>query len=116
MVQEALTNIARHAQASKVKIRMRHDGDMLVLVVQDDGIGFTEQALAREGSHGLAGMHERADMLGGKLEINNTRAGGGRVIVSISTSPAPPRTNTLYSGGPDADARAPALTPAEPEP
>jgi two-component system sensor histidine kinase UhpB len=98
MVQEALTNIARHAQAGKVKIRMQQDGDMLVLMVQDDGIGFTDKALAREGSHGLAGMRERAYMLGGKLAVGNSRAGGGSIVVRIPIIPSPSGLNTNTSG------------------
>lgn len=83
MVQEALTNIARHAQATRVRIRMRQQAGELVLTVRDNGIGFSEQSMLREGSHGLVGIRERAYMLGGHLEIGNASKGGGRIQVRL---------------------------------
>jgi PAS domain S-box-containing protein len=83
MVQEALTNIARHAHASQVRIQTRSRGGELLLTVQDNGVGFAEASMYREGSHGLMGMRERAYMLGGELEIGNARGGGGRIAVRL---------------------------------
>lgn len=83
MVQEALTNIARHAKASAVHVQLRCEPDELLLVVRDDGIGFDEQAMHREGSHGLMGIRERARLLGGHLEIGNAPGGGGRIAVRL---------------------------------
>lgn len=83
MVQEALTNIARHAHATRVSIRMRQRSGELELTVHDNGIGFTEKALQREGSHGLKGIRERAYMLGGHLEIGSSRIGGARIRVRV---------------------------------
>lgn len=83
MVQEALTNIARHAKARKVQVQVRCSPDELLLVVRDDGIGFGEQAMHREGSHGLMGIRERARILGGQLEIGNVAGGGGRIAVRL---------------------------------
>ena len=92
MVQEALTNVARHAQANRVTIRMRQDGNELVLTVQDDGVGFSDKDVHQEGSHGLMGIRERAYMLGGNLEIGNTRTGGGRITVRLPLNvPGSPR-------------------------
>jgi PAS domain S-box-containing protein len=88
MVQEALTNIARHARASQVRIQMRSRGGELLLTVQDNGVGFAEASMYREGSHGLMGMRERAYMLGGELEIGNARGGGGRIAVRLPLRPA----------------------------
>ena len=91
MVQEALTNIARHAHATKVCIEMRRTGSELLLTVQDNGTGFDEAAMYREGSHGLMGMRERALMLGGQLAIGRSPGGGGRVSVRLPlATPAPP--------------------------
>jgi two-component system sensor histidine kinase UhpB len=83
MVQEALTNVARHARATKVRVRLQHDGDQLVLEVRDNGVGFDERSMYNTGSHGLMGIRERAYMLGGSLEIGNATSGGGRVVVRL---------------------------------
>lgn len=83
MVQEALTNIARHAHATRVSIRMRQRSGDLELTVHDNGIGFTQKSLQREGSHGLKGIRERAFMLGGQLEIGSSRIGGARIRVRV---------------------------------
>ena len=83
MVQEALTNIARHARATKVCIQVQQRGGDLQLTVLDDGVGFDEASIFREGSHGLMGIRERALMLGGELTIGNSPRGGGRVTVRL---------------------------------
>jgi signal transduction histidine kinase len=79
IVQEALTNVARHARASSVQIALRHHLDVLTLSVEDDGAGFDAGALrAGPGATagiGLFGMRERATLLGGQLEI---RAAAGQ--------------------------------------
>jgi len=76
IVQEALTNITRHAQATRVDITLRREGDDLVLTVQDDGVGFAidvmrERAVAG-GSLGVLGMQERATLIQGQLDIDAT--------------------------------------------
>jgi two-component system, NarL family, sensor histidine kinase UhpB len=83
MVQEALTNVARHAQATDVRVELHRHGDALVLTVQDNGIGFSTDALEREGSFGLLGLRERALMLGGRMEVGNVPGSGGRVTVTL---------------------------------
>jgi signal transduction histidine kinase len=83
MVQEALTNIARHARATKVCIEVQQSGGDLLLTVLDNGVGFGEASMFREGSHGLLGIRERALMLDGELTIGNSPSGGGRVTVRL---------------------------------
>ena len=83
MVQEALTNIARHAHATQVGIEIEQSASELQLTVTDNGIGFDEASIHREGSFGLAGMRERALMLGGQLAIGSSPGGGGRVSVRL---------------------------------
>lgn len=95
MVQEALTNIARHAQATRARIEIREQGGELVLTVQDNGKGFSEPSVYREGSHGLMGIRERAYMLGGSLEFGNGSGEGGRIrvrlpLLSAKASPGNP--------------------------
>jgi signal transduction histidine kinase len=83
MVQEALTNVARHAHATEAHIEIRHLGDTLLLSVRDNGVGFSESVLHKEGSFGLMGIHERAIMLGGQMQIENPPGGGGRLSVRL---------------------------------
>jgi len=83
MVQEALTNIARHAQATRVQIALTCQRGELLLTVQDNGVGFRGPTIYREGSHGLMGIRERAWMLGGHIEVGNAREGGGRIGVRL---------------------------------
>ena len=83
IVQEALTNITRHARAQRVDIDLFHDGDALVLGIHDDGCGF-EVAAVRErasagDSIGLLGMKERATLLGGQLDIESIPGMGSTV-------------------------------------
>lgn len=83
MVQEALTNIARHAKAGAVRITLRPAANQLVLSVRDDGIGFPDRSAQHEGRFGLLGMRERVHMLGGSFDIDNPAGGGGRVTVRL---------------------------------
>lgn len=82
MVQEALTNVARHARATDVSIDMRQSGSELVLTVHDNGIGFPSTR-RKEGSFGLIGIRERAYLLGGTLDVDNPPGGGGRITVRL---------------------------------
>jgi two-component system, NarL family, sensor histidine kinase UhpB len=94
MVQEALTNVARHARATEVRVEVRHRADQLSFTVEDDGKGFPERSVYREGSHGLMGIRERAYMLGGELEIGLSALGGARVAVRLPLGPAAERVAT----------------------
>jgi PAS domain S-box-containing protein len=81
IVQEALTNVARHAAASHVVIRLAHVGAELVLRVEDDGRGFDPAAMSR--SFGLVGIRERVWMLRGSVEVDSAPGAGARIIVRI---------------------------------
>lgn len=89
MVQEALTNVARHSQAKSVEIILQVQERQLVLTVADDGIGLDEQALQRAGSFGLMGLRERAHLLGGQIEIGRRPRGGTRLTVRVPSHPSP---------------------------
>jgi signal transduction histidine kinase len=87
-VQESLTNIARHARASRADITLRRDGDQaLSIEVRDDGCGFDTSALAPR-SFGLAGMRERARMFGGELSIVSAAGRGTAVQLRVATHSA----------------------------
>ena len=80
---EALTNIEKHAQASRVSIRIDWDGDCLSLAVSDDGRGF-DPLNTQYGSHyGLKFMRERAELLNGSLNMQSTVGSGTNLIVQV---------------------------------
>ena len=77
--QEALTNIAKHANASTVKVKFAVTGDTVALEVCDNGVGLDQRALAKPKSFGLRGMRERVAELGGTLDIKGS-AGAGTAL------------------------------------
>jgi signal transduction histidine kinase len=80
ILQEALTNVARHARAQVVGVLLKNEGTMLELVIRDDGAGFDSVAAMRKRSGlGLHGMQERVALLGGSVEIES-RPGQGTMI------------------------------------
>ncbi|MDI4647113.1 sensor histidine kinase [Cohnella hashimotonis] len=77
MIRESLTNIARHAGASQVRIQIRHIEDRISVEVQDNGNGFDAEQIGRQpGHYGLIGLQERARLLHGKLTIESAREEG----------------------------------------
>jgi NarL family two-component system sensor histidine kinase YdfH len=84
IVQESLNNVARHASASCVRVRLSEERGGLQLVIQDDGIGFDPtEALKRPGCFGLAGMQERALRAGGVLRLESEPGKGAKVMLEI---------------------------------
>ena len=83
ITQEALTNVARHAFATKVKIDLQVRRGVLTLSVQDNGRGFNPQKLSESDCLGLAGMRERAGLLGGSLEMESQPGKGTRVYFRL---------------------------------
>ncbi len=82
IVQESLTNVARHAQAENVGISLRREGDDYLLEVRDDGRGF-EPAVLKKKTFGVMGMRERVLVLEGDMEIDSSPGGGTRIAVRI---------------------------------
>ncbi len=85
VLQEALTNIAKHAHAHNVAIRLTHGEDGTVLNISDDGVGFDLQQQLRERGRqfGLHGMHERAALVGGSVTIDGRPGQGTAISVRI---------------------------------
>jgi PAS domain S-box-containing protein len=81
--QETLTNIARHANATRVNTRLRKDTGNIMLEVEDNGRGITEEEISNSKSLGLLGMRERAFLLGGEVNITGRREKGTTVTVRI---------------------------------
>lgn len=81
LLQESLTNVARHSQASVVEVRLRFGGDAIALDVRDNGRGLAQEA--GRGGFGLAGMRERVAELHGELQLDTSPGGGLRVRVRL---------------------------------
>ena len=79
--QETLTNVARHAQATKTQVDLDNTADELVLVVRDNGQGITESQISDPKSLGLMGMRERVRFRGGKIDFQGVPAQGTTVTV-----------------------------------
>ncbi len=83
VVQEALTNVARHAQASRVRVRLERSDSMVTATIEDNGKGFDMQAIRPELGTGLLGIQERAALLGGRSDIQSHPGQGTRLSVEI---------------------------------
>jgi PAS domain S-box-containing protein len=83
MLQESLTNVARHAQAQHVHVELALKGNEVILRVEDDGRGITEEDRRKTRSFGLKGLRERAHYLGGSAEVVPAPSGGTRVSVRV---------------------------------
>jgi PAS domain S-box-containing protein len=81
ILQEALTNVARHAGVGTVDVRVRHEDGELFLAVEDKGVGF--DAAGVRGTCGLSGMCERATLLGGQLTIESQPGAGTRLLAKL---------------------------------
>jgi len=83
IVQEALTNVARHAGVSDVTVQLRADQDTLGMQIEDQGTGFDPGAVAASATTGLAGMRERAGLLGGQLTVESALGVGTCVTAEL---------------------------------
>jgi PAS domain S-box-containing protein len=84
IVQEALNNVAKHAAARHVSILLEKRGNEIVLLVEDDGNGFSAaDKQAQAGSLGLVGMRERAQMIGGRMHIETAPGAGTSLFVYV---------------------------------
>src|SRR5690606_8756401 len=83
VLQEALTNVLRHAEAHTVEVSLEVQDDELCLSVSDDGRGF-DVAAQRAQSFGLVGMRERVLMLGGRLALNSVPGEGTTLVVRVA--------------------------------
>jgi signal transduction histidine kinase len=92
MVQEALTNVARHAGVPEVTVRLSTHPRTLLIEIEDRGGGFDlESVLSAGETSGLAGMRERAVLLGGSLNIESHPDSGTRVTAELSIADSPAR-------------------------
>jgi signal transduction histidine kinase len=83
VVQEALVNVQKHARAGRVDIRLGQHGEWLVLAIRDDGVGLTGDGHGADAGTGLRGIQERADLLGGVLEVTSQPQAGTELVVRV---------------------------------
>ncbi|GMV44991.1 MAG: hypothetical protein AMXMBFR66_03890 [Pseudomonadota bacterium] len=98
--QEALTNVGKHARASRVVIDLSLSGSVLSLEIVDNGQGMTSDDLAKAQSFGIRGLHERASTVGGWIDLSSG-AGGTSMILSV---PLAEFVTTEFDQGENADA------------
>jgi signal transduction histidine kinase len=87
IAQEALANIADHSRAGHALVSLKREGNLLRLVVQDDGCGFDPDTIEAELHYGLLGIQERAQMVEGKLSIESQVGKGTRVSFEYGGEP-----------------------------
>ena len=98
IVQEAMSNVARHSGAREAWVSLAEEGGMLRLEIRDNGAGFEPGSQAsRSGGVGLMGMRERAEHLNGSLEVKSSPGNGTLISVSV------PRQDRLYTEGSESE-------------
>jgi signal transduction histidine kinase len=88
VTQEALNNVIKHAHASRVDIVLEGSTDTVVLVIEDDGVGFDSAADAGRMGIGLVNMRERAALIGGTLQVESSPGHGTTVYVRYPVAQA----------------------------
>ena len=83
ILQEALTNVARHARARSVSVLVERRQKEIVAVIEDDGQGFDLERVHRDGHLGLLGIRERAELLGGRLTIESSPGRGTSLFIRL---------------------------------
>ncbi|HYF66096.1 MAG TPA: ATP-binding protein, partial [Herpetosiphonaceae bacterium] len=86
IAQEAISNAVTHAQASALTLRLAFEPDQITLLVEDDGHGFDIRQAPPAGHYGIAGMRERAALLGGQFELDSAPGSGTRIVVRVPRS------------------------------
>jgi len=83
ILQESLTNVAKHAHATSVDVRMERLNEEISLRISDNGRGFTGTEDRKQGSYGLLGLRERVYLVGGRVDIESMPGAGTRIIAGI---------------------------------
>jgi PAS domain S-box-containing protein len=95
IAQEALTNVARHSRATSVDVILERHGDQVVLVVEDNGVGFEPaRTTSKRRGFGLLGMQERATLVGGTLQIESQPGKGTTVLLRMTIGGSAPGTSS----------------------
>lgn len=92
VVQEAVTNVVRHARATRVDLLVERSGERVMVMIEDDGVGFDQHKLQRPDHLGLLGLRERAEALNGTLTVESSPGAGTTIVVEVSSAdPNPDR-------------------------
>ncbi len=83
IVQEALTNAVRHADAKNVDVILEQRDDKAIVIIEDDGVSFDTANVPKSGHLGLLGMQERAQMMAGTLQIESIKGRGTTIVLEI---------------------------------
>lgn len=86
LAREALSNVARHSAASVVRVELTAEGAIVLLTIEDNGVGFDAEGASEPGHQGLVNMRERADMLGGSMSVERPSGHGTRIVARIPRS------------------------------
>src|SRR5215208_750897 len=103
IVQEALTNVLKHAQATRVSVMLEYRYDELLVIVEDNGRGFQPDVpltVKERGGLGLLGIHERAVLVGGKLNIESEPGSGATLAIRIPAPVSVPQKAFAYERAP----------------
>jgi two-component system sensor histidine kinase DegS len=91
VVQEALTNVTRHARANRIEVTLSAAADQLEITVADDGVGFDPANAGQDRDHhGLVGMRERVELIGGRFDIESRSGTGTRIHATLPLRRAHP--------------------------
>jgi len=83
IMQESLTNIARHSKATNVEIGMNKDSTSIIFTISNNGIGITDDEIKSKKSFGILSMKERATSLGGTFDISHKNSGGTKIKITL---------------------------------
>lgn len=83
VIQESVTNVARHAKATSVQVALTVDTSEIRLSIEDNGVGVAEAKLQSPNSHGMIGMRERLARFGGRLSVGPAADGLGTQVFSV---------------------------------
>jgi signal transduction histidine kinase len=84
VVQEAMANVARHACATRADVLLQRRGDLVTVMVEDNGVGFEPEQVRQHGDRvGLLGLEERAEALGGALTVESAPGAGTTIVVEV---------------------------------
>lgn len=83
LVQEAITNVRKHARVNKALVKLEDSGAVLTLVIKDEGCGFDLEEVEQRESYGLLGMKERVRLFGGELQILSQPREGTQIIIKV---------------------------------
>jgi len=98
IIQEALTNVRKHARAQNARVSLTRRAARLVVSIEDDGQGFDMDSVLtgqNKKNFGLTTMHERAESIGGSLDVQTQIGGGTRIAISVPCEPGPLPVTTV---------------------